>query len=132
MKVKIERMKDLFDEDIVEEMLGLAHEEYGSCHYNSAMVCVTFDDWKCIDYVEGYAVDGTIGHAINSYRDAQGNYHYFDVTQESNIIKNNVTDKFYAAFDVVKTFTTEEIKDIFDKDGYAHLVTVKTKKYDRC
>lgn len=127
MKVQIERIHDLFDEDIVEEMLGLAVDEDGCCHYNTAMVCVTFDDWKCIDYVEGYAVDGTIGHAINSYRDAQGNYHYFDITQESNI-KNNVTDKFYACFDVVKTFTTEEICKIFEEDGFSHLVTVNVIK----
>ena len=121
MEIKIERIEDLFDEDIVNEMLSFV-EEKGCCHFNSAMVCVNFDDWKCIDYVEGY-LGGYMGHAINSYRDAFGNYHYFDITQEYNI-RNKISDKFDTKFEIVKTFSTEEINEIFQKDGVSHLVTV--------
>ena len=80
MEVKIERLEDLFDEDTISEMIDIV-DDINCCHYNAAMVCVTFDDWDCIDYIEGY-LNGRIGNSINSYTDANGTVHYFDVTQE--------------------------------------------------
>ena len=124
MKVKIERMKDLFDEEYIEEMLNDCSPR--CCHYNAANVCILFKDWECIDYVEGYA-HGFVGHAINSYRDAYGNYHYFDPTQEW-LIRKGIETRFCDEFDVVKTFSTDEIDEIFNKDGVTHLVCVEIKK----
>lgn len=120
MEIKLERIDDLFDEDIVDEMLEIV-DDVQCCHYNAAMVCVTFNDWDCIDYVEGY-LNGRIGHAINSYTDEKG-IHYFDVTQES-YLRNGLIKTFDEKFEIVKTFSTEEIKGIFDKEGKTHLVAV--------
>ena len=130
MEINIERIEDLFEEDIVNEMLEPIGK-LGCCHYNAAMVCVNFDDWQCIDYVEGY-LNERYGHAINSYRDAFGNYHYFDVTQEY-YTRNGLKKNFDTSFEVVKSLSTEEIKEIFGKDGETHLVAVdviNTKRED--
>lgn len=121
MEVKIERLEDLFDEDTISEMIDIV-DDINCCHYNAAMVCVTFDDWDCIDYIEGY-LNGRIGHSINSYTDANGTVHYFDVTQEY-YIREGLKDKFDTSFELVKKFSTEEIKRIFDEDGMTHLVAV--------
>ena len=124
MQVKIERMKDLFDEDYIEEMLEDCSAN--CCHFNAANVCRVFEDWGCIDYVEGYA-HGFVGHAINSYRDANGNYHYFDPTQEW-LIREGLETRFCDVLDVVKTFSYDEINEIFTKDGDTHLVSVEICK----
>jgi len=124
VEIKIERMKDLFDEEYIEEMLEDC--EPNCCHFNAANVCRLFQDWGCIDYVEGYAY-GYIGHAICSYRDANGNYHYFDPTQESNIAKGLET-RFHDKLDIVKTFSFDEVNEIFAKDGETHLISVEIKK----
>lgn len=120
MEVKIERMKDLFDEEYIEEMLEDCEPK--CCHFNAANVCRLFKDWGCIDYVEGYAY-GNVGHAICSYRDAFGNCHYFDPTQESNIA-NGLETRFHDKLDVVKTFSFDEVNEIFTKDEKTHLISV--------
>lgn len=124
MKIKIERMEDLFDDNNIEEMIKEC--EAGCCHFNAANVCRLFEDWECIGYVEGYAY-GCIGHAINSYKDGLGQIHYFDPTQEWRIRKGLET-RFCDELDVVKTFTYNEVNEIFSKDGVAHLISVKIKK----
>lgn len=122
LTVKIERMADLFDEDVIEEMLEDCEEN--CCHFNAANVCRLFEDWDCFDYVEGYIL-GHIGHAINMYRDYKGACHYFDPTQESNIRKGlERYSDFVDEFDVVDIFSYEKINDIFSKDGETHLVSV--------
>lgn len=117
-------MQDLFDEDIIEEMLEDCSEN--CCHYNAANVCRLFEDWGCINYVEGYA-DGYIGHAICSYRDANGEYHYFDPTQEW-LIRKGLETRFCDKLDVVKTFSYDEICEIFTRDEKTHLVSVQVIK----
>ena len=124
MIAKIERMKDLFDEEYIEEMLEDCSPN--CCHFNAANVCRVFQDWGCIDYVEGYA-HGFVGHAICSYRDANGNYHYFDPTQEW-LIREGLETRFCDELDVVKTFSYDEINEIFTKDKETHLVAVEIKK----
>lgn len=124
MLVKIEKMKDLFDEEYIDEMLEDCSPN--CCHYNAANVCRVFQDWGCIDYVEGYA-HGFVGHAICSYRDANGNYHYFDPTQEWQI-REGLETRFCDEFDVVETFSYDEINEIFTKDKETHLVAVEPKK----
>ena len=126
MKVKIERIADLFDDDIVEEMLSIV-EELHSCHWNAGMVCHTFKDWDSINYCEGY-LDNNIGHAINIYIDYYGIKHYFDVTQEYNV-KNNYQKQCNGNFDVIKEYSGDEIIDIFDKDGIAHLISVENTRF---
>ena len=120
MTIKIERMADLFDQEVIEEMLEPV-DDIGCCHYNAAMLAVNFDDWD-MKYVEGY-LRGHIGHAINSYKDSSGNVHYFDVTQEYYIREGLKTD-FDTDFEVVKEFSADEINETFDKDGETHLVAV--------
>lgn len=122
MKVKIERIADLFDDDIVEEMLSIVNE-LQSCHWNSGMVCYTFKDWDSINYCEGY-INNIIGHAINVYTDYYGNKHYFDVTSEYNISKGYATE-FHDEFELVKEYSGDEIIDRFNKDGIAHLLSVE-------
>lgn len=124
MIVKIERMEDLFDEEYIEEMLEDCAPN--CCHFNAANVCRLFQDWGCIDYVEGYA-HGFVGHAINSYRDANGNYHYFDPTQEWQI-REGLETRFCDELDVVKTFSYDEINEIFTNDVETHLVSVGITK----
>lgn len=120
MKIKIERMKDLFDEEYIEEMLEDC--SLHCCHYNAANVCRVFRDWDCIDYVEGY-IYGNVGHSINSFKDANGNHHYFDPTQEW-LIREGLKTEFNDEFDVVKTFSYDEINEIFTNDVETHLVSV--------
>lgn len=129
MEITIERLASLFDEDICNEMLDIVAEDYqiGCCHYNSAMIAVSFEDWQCVNYVEGY-LNGYIGHAINSYTDANGTIHYFDITQEFNIAYVLPDLEFITKFEVVKSFSAEKIKNIFDNDKTTHLVSVKLKK----
>ena len=128
MIVKIERMEDLFDEEHIEEMLEDC--ELKCCHFNAANVCRLFRDWDCIDYVEGYIL-GDIGHAINMYRDYNGICHYFDPTQEWKIRKGlQRYSGFIDEFDVVKTFSGDEIIEIFNNDesGMTHLVSVDIER----
>lgn len=131
MMITIERMKDLFDEEYIEEMLEDCAD--GCCHFNAANICRLFKDWDCIDYVEGYIwIKGEyIGHAICSYTDYFGKIHYFDPTQEWKIKVKHLNQMcFTDRFDVVKTFSGEEIINIFNNDpsGMTHLVAVKIIK----
>lgn len=118
MIIKIERLDDLFDQEIIDEMLEPVNE-IGCCHYNAAMTCMTFQDWD-VDYVEGY-LGGRIGHAINQYKDASGKLHYFDVTQEY-YIRAGLKESFESDFEVVKTLSADEINEKFSRDGYTSLV----------
>ena len=121
MKIKLERIQDLF-EDFVDELLDIV-EEPNNCHWNSAMVCHQFKDWDCIDYCEGY-LKGYIGHAWNVYTDANGNKHYFDITQESNYANGLVTE-FCDELELVTEISADDIIEQFNKDGYGHLVSVE-------
>ena len=127
--IKIERITDLFDDDIVEEMLSVV-EELHACYWNSATICRIFREWDCINYVEGYLSvsddhNSDIGHAINTYIDYNGVKHYFDITQEYNI-KNGLVKKFNNNFEVVKEYDANEIIEIFNNEGVAHLINVET------
>lgn len=126
MNITIERIDDLFDKEIVDEMLEPI-DKVGCCHYNAGKVCMNFYDWQCINYVEGYLKEGHIGHAINSYEDENGGIHYFDVTQEY-YIKKGFIKNFDSSFDVVKILSSDEINELFTKDGYTHLVAVEIMK----
>lgn len=123
MVVKIERISDLFDEDYIDEMLEDCSQN--CCHFNAANVCRIFKDWKCIDYVEGYAQG--IGHAICVYKDYDGNDHYFDPTQEW-LISKGLETRFIDEFEVIKRFSFEEINEIFTNDEETHLVAVSLTK----
>ena len=125
-KVKIERMEDLFDEDVIEEMLENCEEK--CCHFNAANVYRLFRDWDCIDYVEGY-IENIVGHAICLYKDGNWKEHYFDPTQEWMIRKGlQRYSDFVDEFDVVKTFSYDEINEIFTNDVETHLVSVSITK----
>lgn len=118
-KKKIERLESFFDEEYIEEML---EECYTSCcHFNAANLCKVFADWDCFGYVEGYI--GEVGHAICSYKDYNGNIHYFDPTQEWEI-KEGKRKQFIDEIEVVKEFTFDEINEIFKRDKTTHLVSV--------
>lgn len=121
MIVNIERIRDLFDEEIVEEMLSYIDDQRGVCHYNAAEIAREFSDWD-VSYVEGYL--GDLGHAINSYKDSNGVQHYFDITQER--FSDEVL--FLHEFDTVKEFTYEEINQIFLNLGKTMLISVKSEK----
>lgn len=124
MTIKIERMADLFDQEVIDEMLEPI-DDTGCCHYNAAMTAVNFDDWD-MKYVEGY-LRGHIGHAINSYKDSTGKAHYFDVTQEY-YIREGLKADFDTSFEVVKELSADEINDIFSRDGETHLVVTDIDK----
>lgn len=119
MLVIIERIEDLFDESVVEEMLSYIDQERGVCHFNAAEIAREFSDWE-VTYVEGY-ING-IGHAINSYTDGEGKKHYFDITQEK--FKDDVV--FIHEFDTVKEFTYEEVNQAFLSEGRTRLLAVET------
>lgn len=121
MIVSIERIKNLFDEETVEEMLSYVGEERGVCHYNAAEMARSFDDWN-ITYVEGYL--GDLGHAINCYTDSQGNKHYFDITQE----KFEEDILFLHEFEVVQEFEFDEVNQVFGSEGCTRLIAVSERK----
>lgn len=126
MNIKFERIADLFDDDIVQEMLRYAEPK--QCHHNAAIICVEFDDWGCIDYCEGYYA-GICGHAFNCYNDYNGNKHYFDVTQELHVLNGLINDsEFIKDAQLVTTFKngTDAIKK-FNMCGESKLLTVERK-----
>ena len=116
---KIERLESFFDEDCIEEMLEECTVH--CCHFNAANLCRTFSDWDCFGYVEGYV--GESGHAICSYKDYDGNFHYFDPTQEWEI-REGTRKRFIDEIEVIKEYTYDEINEIFLRDGKTHLISV--------
>ena len=122
MIVKFERISDLFGES-AKEMLNVI-KGTNCCHWNSAMVCCKFNIKYCIDYCEGYMLDD-MGHAWNVYTDSNGIKHYFDTTQECNYAKGLIST-FNEELELVEEFGANEIVEIFNNDGYSHLVSVET------
>ena len=122
MTIKFERLSDLFDDNIVQEMIGYA-DASNCCHYNAATICNEFRDWECIDYCEGYYAGGC-GHAFNCYNDYDGNKHYFDVTQEL-YLSIGLIKEFKEEAQLVTTFEngTEAIEK-FEMAGETSLLTV--------
>lgn len=119
--ISIERVRDLFDEETVEEMLSYVGEERGVCHFNAAEMTRVFEDWG-ITYVEGYL--GDLGHAINCYTDSQGNKHYFDVTQE----KFEEDILFLHEFEVVKEMEFDDVNKAFGSEGSTRLIAVEERR----
>ena len=123
--IEIERMDDLFDKEVIDEMLEPI-DDVGCCHYNAAKVCVNFDDWD-VKYVEGYLGD-KFGHAINSVKfNHLDKEHYFDVTQEY-YIREGLKEDFETSFEVVKELSTAEVNEIFSRDGATHLIATDIYK----
>lgn len=131
MVIKLERLRDLFDEDIIGEMIDIVTDE-GVCHWNAAMMCVQFSDWKCMTYCEGYKKifsKGVIGHAINGYTDGNGVKHYIDVTTEAYIAKGWLTEDYWVdEFDLIKEVSTEEVVEDNNKKGYSELHYVNVSR----
>lgn len=125
MKIKLERVTSLFEENTTSKLLRVA-KGTNKCHWNSAMICYLLREQYHVGYCEGY-IYGDMGHAWNVYTDPNGIKHYFDITQEWNIT-NEVTLDFNFNVELVKEFNGEEIMNIFDHDGYSHLVSVETIK----
>ena len=123
MEIKLERITSLFGNNT--SNLLKATKGTNQCHWNSAAICYLLRKQYHVDYCEGY-LDG-MGHAWNVYTDSNGIKHYFDMTQEWNIA-HGVTLDFNFNLELVKEFSGEEIINIFDHDGYSHLVSVKTIK----
>lgn len=79
MKVKIERIKDLFDQDLCRHMLSCVNDK-GQCHRNAVLMCCCLSKIEeNVKYVEGYL--DIFGHCINSFK-RNGVTHYFDISQE--------------------------------------------------
>ena len=125
MNIILERVSSLFEVNTTSKLLRVV-KGTNLCHWNSATVCYLLRKQYQVDYCEGY-INGDMGHAWNVYTDPNGTKHYFDITQEWNIT-NGVTSKFDFNLELVKEFSCEEITDIFDHDGYSHLVCVETIK----
>lgn len=121
--IKLERIADLFDEDIVEEMLEIV-DEPAACHYNAAQCVRQFSDWDCIEYVEGYSFKDGIGHAINSYEDYNGNIHYFDITQEKALIAFGQKE-FDNGFIYKNTIPFKYVNEHFSELGHTELIEVE-------
>lgn len=125
MSIKLERIRDLFDEDIANELFDIV-EGTGECQYNSAQACRQFDGWN-FGYCEGYLHEW-IGHAFNSYVDGSGNKHYFDLSQEYLNKKHNIP--FSDELELVTEMDGEDIIEEFNQDGFTHFVTIGTTTHE--
>lgn len=98
-KIKIERIKNLFDHDLCRFMLSCV-EDKGQCHKNAVLMCACLNRIeKKVKYVEGYL--DIFGHCINSF-ERNGVTHYFDISQEW-LIENGKKpqEKFIGELNVV-------------------------------
>ena len=114
--VKIERIKDLFGQDLCKFMLSLVVER-GQCHKNAVLMCACLsNEEKKVKYVEGYLRD--IGHCINSI-ERNGVTHYFDISQEW-LIEKGLKESF-----------TDEIEIVYEQFGKVIIQKVYKEKQSR-
>ena len=96
-RVKIERIKDLFDKETCQQMLNSVKGQ-GECHRNAVFMYTLLKNFENkVKYVEGYL--GICGHVINSF-ERNGVTHYFDISQEW-LINKGMKVEFNDEFDVI-------------------------------
>lgn len=122
-KVKIERIKDLFDERTCRILLNNV-EHRGECHKNATFMYIILQTVENkVKYVEGYL--GICGHVINSF-ERNGVTHYFDISQEWLIEKGYKSEEdFTDEFDVVYEEFGDVIMNKVLKEGRSRLYKVK-------
>lgn len=125
MKIKLERIYNIFDKDIADELLEIV-DDIGQCQYNSAQACRQFDGWN-FHYCEGYLHEW-IGHAFNSVEDNNGK-HYFDLSQEYLEAKKGIP--FSDEIELVTEMDGEDIIEEFNKDGITHFVSIGTTIHEK-
>ena len=97
MRVKIERIKDLFCQDLCKHMLNCVNDK-GQCHRNAVLMCRCLSGVeRKVKYVEGYL--GVFGHCINSI-ERNGVTHYFDISQEW-LIEKGIKEEFINEIEIV-------------------------------